>query len=678
MRIGMTPGEGRLGEMVLDGEPLSLVPGTYVNDSPDRFGEKLSLGDLKYADFNPYETGWPVSSWHGGYGLRRYSDIQDQYVSWSNVWHPAAGGSAITMYLEADGVECGENGVAYLSPLQIHEVLNKSGWVTPGPPVWIGEFNNKLVCVAGDAIFDRDTTAHPDVGTWTKQADLHTTAVRGAVAVFGGNLLIGYGSAGIAEYFDTAYTAAHAQTTVGGAGDIYVWAAVADRAAVYVAGGKLTTDVNIVRNGTTMTTLDGAVTCGSSHSEITSLSPGGRIVEVFVGKETELGCIDSDGKYKILVPFDTETSNNARGMRWWLGAGGAEQRGPVIVYFPRDRTLWSYSPSTELAGTAENVSPWGLPGIRPLNAMGNVVAIQGSARWLYYVVRNVDGDSWVLRRDSRTGVTHNYLNVGAVTDCYALNITSLFGTNPLLFFGKGTDISYVILPVDGESPLSDSATRFCASGTLTLPDADLFFPDEQKILFSERVIGDGLSANQAIKVEYVLDGGAWTYISGSASSSTVAAGPSAEIAYPANTTCKRWGKRYTLSTTSSTSTPQLRGAVTRTFLNTRILQRWTFDATSPGSLLKNGMEDIDEAYPTRRTFRNDWKGGIPVLFTDVDGDQWYVRITKMLVRQVSDEPNRQPVWVISLQLLETRRVGSAGVLLWDSDFVWDSPYNVWP
>jgi hypothetical protein len=141
--------------------------------------------------------------------------------------------------------------------------------------------------------------------------------------------------------------------------------------------------------------------------------------------------------------------------------------------FPRERSLYNYAPSTTEAGSLLNISPWADPVVRPPNAKGQVKAIQGTARWLYFTVTTSGGHSWVWRRDSSVNATgknvsHTYLDIGVFTStCLVVSGTTSLTGNPLLFIGTGNNITSVILPVDGESELDDPNTRFTASGTLS-------------------------------------------------------------------------------------------------------------------------------------------------------------------------------------------------------------------
>ena len=53
---GPFPLIGKAGTVSLATYPLMVVKGTYVDTEAQRFGDKISIGDIRYADFNPYET----------------------------------------------------------------------------------------------------------------------------------------------------------------------------------------------------------------------------------------------------------------------------------------------------------------------------------------------------------------------------------------------------------------------------------------------------------------------------------------------------------------------------------------------------------------------------------------------------------------------------------------------
>src|SRR5215472_15021029 len=116
------PAPGQPDQVQVDGMPLHLVPGKYSVEEADRFGEKVSQGTLKYADFNPYESAHAVSALVGGAGLRRYSDAGDDPTQFA------------TLYTESSNVNCCFAPVV-LSPEITFQVLPGA----TGPAVWLGD-----------------------------------------------------------------------------------------------------------------------------------------------------------------------------------------------------------------------------------------------------------------------------------------------------------------------------------------------------------------------------------------------------------------------------------------------------------------------------------------------------------------------------------------------------------
>lgn len=623
---------GRGGMVELGGVPLAYIEETYLVEEAERFGQKISIGPLSYGDFTPHESSYSFSLFPGGYGLRRSSDLEDP--------RQAAG-----YYLEADGVDASGVGI-HLAPLLTTETLPNS----TAPVVWLGEFTPsggtaKWVAVAGTKIYTRNSD-----GTWTDTGlALPAGARRGAVGVFDGKLVIGFGAAATAKYTADLSTLNDIKDDAGPpANNLYVFAFTSDRASAYIAGGTDSTQAHVVwssTNGSVYATSS-KTTCGTKDSAITSLSPGGGVAIVFVGKETELGEIDTAGIYRVLVPFDSRLSTNASPARWWMGSGGQEQRGPLILIFPRERSLWAYQPSSEQTGTAENISPWAKPFIRPLNARGRPTAVQGAARWLYVAIQTQSGTTWILRRDARSGAWHSWFSLGNVS-CEAIGITSLFGGLPLLFLGKGNDVVSLRLPADGESPLDDANSRYASQGDLYLPDIDLGFVDEDKVVFGIRLVAENLkSGEQEIQVSYSLDGGSYTLLG------AIVSGPSGELVFSPNPTAKRIGLRLRFITTNNTKTPILLGGTVRLSLNTRLYRVWSFDALLPWSgtptladNLHNPKTDLDALWAARES-------GTPVTFVDRWGTSWLVRIVGLREQGLGVEAMRTPETRLSVRLLQ--------------------------
>lgn len=662
MLAGPHPGVGKESRVRLGNVPLEYVPGTWHVEEAPRFGEKLSTGSLRYADFNPYESAHSIADWGGGYGLRRYSDVEnpdDDHIR--------------TMYFEADGVDC-RNGSAILAPARTSETLTGA----TGDILWLGEFTpssgalsgvRTIVAVTTTKVFYRDTAA---AGTWTDSGigPLGVSPVRGAIGVFNDRLIIGFGAASVG-YFTTNLSTVTAMSNSTPA-NIYVGAFTADRAAAYVAGGttaasSLTNVISSTNGGTGYALDSAAVVCGSSFSAITALAPGGGLNTVYVQKYFELGAIDNSAVYKILLPFDNLVDRGA-GLRWWLGRGGDQQRGPLTLLFTRDRSPWLYQPSTSTAGEASNIAPWADPSLRPSAFRGVPEAFQGTATWLYYTIKN-GSNRLLVARNTLTSDNHSIFTVGTGSAYAMLLSTNFTDSQPRMLISQGVGIRVFVLPLDGDSPLDDTACRYTSTGTLITPEIDLGFPDETKIFYTVNVVADALvPAAQQIQVEFSVDGSAYTSLG------TVSTSPSQELTFPAQTTGKRMKLRFTLTTTSNTLTPILLGCSVRMSLNPKLYRVITFDAKLPtanaehgGFNLRNAKTDMDTLWSMRRT-------GFPFNFTDRWSQLWTARLLKVEEKEGSREPNATPETLLTLTILEI--AAGAGNNAYDSSSTaYDAAYT---
>lgn len=648
-----TPYVGQEDYVVVNSLPFKYVQGSYVVEEAPRFGEKISTGTLSYQDFNPYESAHSIASHLGGYGLRRYTDLPDPNLP-----------TILDMYDEADGVDC-RFGTPFLGPKLTVETIAAP---LTANIVWFGEFT---ISTGGSAGTTRWVAITDSQGVWYRtSATVWTQAITGAAlvgtpygpacGVFGGKLVIGMRGTAVARY--TTDLAALNNVTNTAASNLFVWAFTASKAEAYVAGGPVATVgsedfariISSVNGGTLYTNPASAVNAGNPNTAVTALSPGGANLLVFVGKTTELGQLDASSAYRNVVPFDSTLATNCAGMRLWLGKGGDEERGASILVFPRDRSLWAYQPSTETAGNAANLSQWAVLGLRPANFKGLPTAIQGTSRWLYYTVQTGSTASRMIARDAQTGVNHSLFTVpNSTTRTGALGVTSLFAGNPLLFVGgiSGNFPAYsIILPLDGENPLDDTAYRYTLTGTLTTPAIDLGFPDEQKILFEVHVISSLLSpGSQDIGVAFALDDTTTYTTLGNAD------GAYSVLQFPTNTSCRRVKLKFTLSTTSETSTPVLLGYSVRMSMNTQLLKVWKMQLLLPSSTNNLGSTDLQEPVTNIDNLWDAREDGFPIPYVDRFGVSWTVRIINMKESEVVREVGQLPQTVIDIALLQRSR-----------------------
>ena len=388
------------GYVEVNGVRYRFAPGSYSVIAAPRFGEKISTGDLRYRDFNPFEQAHPVGDFSGGYGLRRYTDLPEN-------------DDGKTFYDETNGADA-RFGYVVLGPYTAQETLPSCN----GTPIWIGEFvpregalkDQRLLCaVGGTFIWYRNTN-----GTWTQAVTLPAQARVNAVAVFNGRLMVGFGAEAAAIF--TPDLTSYQYLVDGSSNHLFAFAMTTDQAAAYIAGGPSTANVNTITSSVESPfEFDTTLTeCGSVDAEITGLVPGGGVATVYVGKEDELGEIDANGIYRSLVPFDSHLPTNCQVMRWWLASGEEAQRGSLSIIFSRDRSIWTYQPSSQHAGVAANISPWAKRGIRPTNYRGVLTAAQGTARWMYEVVEHTD-DTVVPAIDLAVNTTGGGSNSDATT-----------------------------------------------------------------------------------------------------------------------------------------------------------------------------------------------------------------------------------------------------------------------
>ncbi|HSS25389.1 MAG TPA: hypothetical protein VLL82_13545 [Mycobacterium sp.] len=658
------PIPGQPDQVVVDDIPMEMVPGKYSVEEADRFGEKVSQGTLKYADFNPYESAHAVAALTGGAGLRRYSDAGDDPSQFA------------TLYTESSNVNCCFSPVV-LSPEVTYEPIPGA----TGPLVWMGDdlrLQNAAVVrrflgigpsTSGTGIWQRDTT-----GPWTQLLEIvgKGPPLGEACGLFDGNLIIGFGATATAVWVDptnAVHDVTQAASEPTGVKPLFVWAYTSDHAANYIAGGTLNSDYFRVMSSILIgSSYSGAVSTGDS--QISALAPGGGLVLVFVGKVDELGMIDPQAVYHTLVPFDSHLMTNCRPLRWLRASGTDAARGTMALVFPRERGLWEYAPSDIYSGTVSDIAPWSQTYRRPPNARGIVTAIQGSSRWLYYAVQAGDGHTWIYRNDQTTGSPHTYLDLGFVT-CRHLAITYLFPGNPLMLFSCDETVGQVVLPLDGDMELDDPNCRFQLQGYVDIPDIDLGFPDEDKIGFAVRVISDNLvGLNRYHDVQYSADGGPWSALG------NILASPSDEVEFPLGTKVKRLKLRIWFFTDDNTQSPEMWGFSVRLSLNTKVYRLFVFQTRLPAGSFSTLADDLQNPYITISHMWGVRRAGTPVPFADPWNDRFQARLIKFQEQQALREPDRTPEWVLDFTLLEYLPLDQlpTGV----TDFVYDMDWTANP
>jgi hypothetical protein len=642
---------GQQEEAILNGLPMQLVPGKYVVQEADRFGEKVTQGDLKYADFNPYESAQAVSTLISGAGLQRYTDVLDPTT-------------VTTYYKETSNVSCVEM-PAVLSPEMLQQPV-------PGITttlVWMSDVSlangfRGTVGVGGNGIWTRATG-----GGWTLALGLPATPLPDAIMVFQGTLIIGYGLTHVAQATSdlatlTSITGNSTATSGPDVGPIYIYAATSDHATSYVAGGN-TADPTVVL-ASLQPTSHYTTPTATGDSPIVSLAPGGGIALVYVGKMDELGEIDQQGVYRTLVPFDGPAPGNCQPLRWYLSSGADAQRGPTVLLFPRGHGLWLYAPSTITSGDSYNISPWSQPWLKPPNAKGSITALQGSARWLYFAVqRHSDGHTWIYRRDAATGAAHTWLDLGPGL-CQAITITNntpISPGNPALLLGYGNSVISIVLPVDGDSDRDDPGCRHNTTGYLDLPDTDLGFPDEDKVPFSVRLAGGRMAPNERwFDVQVQLDeSGTWIDL-GKVSTSL----PEAELEFPSGLKFRRMSTRVYFNSSDGAESPELWGLSIRMSLNPKVYRLFVIQCTVPTASFQTLADNLYNPYALIQQLWQARRDGYPVTYSDPWNDQFLVRILKMQQTQMLRQPDMVPETTLDFTLLDFVKGRTALDFLYDT------------
>ena len=652
------PSDQKSSRVVLDGHPLEYVPGTYEVKEAERFGEKISSGSLRYADFQPFESAHTIANFSGGYGLRRYSD-SIPFVNFGQV-SQTDDPALLSMYHASNFVDT-RNGRPRLARKLNTETL-------PGATadaVWIGEFTpsagagpiagvTRLVAVAGRKVFYRDRTRL--VGTWTDSGiALGADPVKNAIGVFNGNLIIGFGSAAVAVYTNDLATTANVVNST--PANIYVGAITQDRAACYVAGGPTSTDaytkVTSSANGITAYSTSPTLV-GSDTNRIVAMAPGGGLNIVYVLRQYELGAINTSAVYITLLPFDSQPAVQAAnpGLHWWLGTPGDRgEKGPMVLLFQRDGAPWIYEPSSQTAGSASNIAVWADPSFNPETARGAPISFAGTANWLFMWINNTgSATTYLLARNPQDGSMHTMYTHGDLSGnvmCFTSSVN--VGNLPHLFFSGGTGVIYMAAePLEGDTSLTptiddDGYNQFATAGTLTATDIDLGFPDEPKVFYSLNIVWEGTGT---IQVTAYIDNNA------SFDLGTVTTTPSQILYFPSQTSGKRIRLVFALATANQDLTPELLGFSLRCSVNALLYRIISFDVKFPtainegqGQQMVNPETEMDAMWTIRRA-------GYPVQLRDRRDNLWQVRLVKLQEKEISRDPGASPEVIMSFGLLE--------------------------
>ncbi len=642
------PQIGTPGIVTLDGHPLMVVKGSYVDTEGNRFGDKISVGDLRYSDFSPYETAEGAGRWDAGFGLKRYSDMEDY-----------AGAHRFT--LECDDVDAA-NGYIIMSGERTLETLAGN----TSPLFFMSDFTgsdglSRFIGVSALGVWERSIA-----GVWTLR--IAPASPITCAGIFGSILMLGFGSARTA-YWTTDIVAGTVVDIVdnSGATPLYAFAFTSDRANAYMAGGDAST-----KSYQIMASVDGKIFTDASITPasppgipIVAMAPGGSSAVVYYTTRAGLWQLTTiAATVQQLVPFDWQHTTNGQGLGWWLGRGDDQQRGPSILHFVRDNDPYVYTPGqTGAAGTAIDIAPWADANLQPPNQTGVPTAWFGTARFLYYAYTNAStGNTYVVRRSFKTGGTTHYWDLGTHA-CQAIAMTDLntvpstspgpspsIGINqPTLVAGYGNDVMTTAIQRSGGTPQSDPSCRYISYGEMRLPQADMGFPDEPKIEFAIHVEADNLREDvRYIEVQYALndDTQAFTILG------TAFTSPVTKILFDQpNPTDLHMHVKLLFHNLEHTDTLRLNGLTLRRSINPLLYRWWEFDAFIPAGE-GSYADDLQNPKALRDALWSARVAGIPVIYTDEQGDRFYARIMHLEFKTVQVQVNGPPQEICHIVLLQ--------------------------
>lgn len=666
----------RLGDVQLGGYDLRIQTaadgsGSYSSKPAQRFGQKISVGPLKYQDFNPYESGFSLSTVNAGYGLQNYSDLSNPEI-------------ATCFYNEGSNVSTAEIYPVLAPPITVETLPLIFGSDSFSSPLFMGEWTisgtTYFVAIAGNCLFSRAQD-----GTWTRRIAFGRTGaigngspIPGAVAIFNNTLIVGFSNS-TAQYF-TSFVSGPGNCT-DGSNPIYIFALTADRASVYAAANDTITVGNEVISSVDGITYGGTpVVCGDPGVFINAMAPGGGICTVFIGKPTEMGWITSSSApfYQKLMEYDTSNANNSLGMRLYQGNPHDEQNGATVVCVPRDNDLYQFAPDSQTSGQATNVSPWAqsindpLPRtvINPPNVRGRFTAIQGTARFLYAAIYNSDtGNTYIIRRDSRSGGWHTWLDFGD-NFCRVMGVTSIFDPEPMLLAGYGYDASssggaYVAsVPLDGNS--------FGTTGSLTYSRIDYLFPNEPKLFIAVQVSAFLETADASIDVYQSVEDGTYALM-GTVSGVGVI---NSDFEFPTYTTGRWTTVKLVLNTTDPTVTPQVRAVLVRGTVVPALYRVIEFSSLTPEGSTAMITDNKDNSHTMIEAFWDMVADASPQEFVDTWGDPWIVRVLDFQTTEVYREVGRTPETQMHFVLLTVKNGG--GDELYDAELsLYDADWALW-
>ena len=466
-----------------DGVRVGLILHRDGNGSPSFYPTlapslqpQFQTGDWGY-ELTPSEVSIPLSyqDWSLGAG---FEDDRNQ--------SPMAG---LRSYSYSRGVDLSEGTRGYLSPLQV-----ANSGIAAAPVKYI-ESPLGLHVIAGRFIYE--LTTQP--GTWTQRLDsgsANTTFTD--IIYFKGRLFAAAGGGSVpASYYYSADGITFTQYTDASVIALY-WATRDDVIWTVLSDSTIRPNSGTGANG------------GTAWSAADNVGHSGETVRGMLEIDNDLYIFKEEGIYRYTGTATEDV---------WLG--GANMRRTTNGFMP---FLWhdqkTYVPYGDRLLQFDHTVPSldfvfptiGMRGHPEIN--GQIAAIGGDTNWLYVVVQNAAGNSYVMKgnpyANGGAGEWHTFVYLGSSV-CQAVRVTGPDAdnpstTNPALVLGLGAAGGHYILPRVGWRPEDDSNYAFDTNvGTVYGSWHGYGAYTYNKFLNGGVVIGENLSTSETVRLSYEID-----------------------------------------------------------------------------------------------------------------------------------------------------------------------------
>ena len=331
------------------------------------------------------------------------------------------------------------------------------------------ELGTGLFSISGRYLEKVDTSADsvtiPDNIDYTLGFDAGSGATMSAVVPWDSLLTVFFSSDTVAYTYNGAV--APTQLTTNSIKGVYAASCWSQAANSFVLGRSYTASgdpaITWIAQGLDLdsTSWVTAYDVGDDTKAITGVAGGQLMFWVAKGDGLYYVAADSGRSVRVFsVPID---SNNGKGL--FVDTAGQ-------VWYPSAFGLYRYNPFN---GSVADVTPGRGLGLGSCPIYGDRWSVVQYKGWYYCMVYNAT-DSYLMvgreREEGEPGIGPMIWH-GALAKVSSALVQGLYiygGTNPpRLYWGSGTNISYIKLPAKADNPLQSSSYRFAASGSVYFP-----------------------------------------------------------------------------------------------------------------------------------------------------------------------------------------------------------------